>query len=98
MSNPYPNLIETTMSGYGRTTYMLGLGATDSMLSEDEREVLEQSRQYVKEYERKENERKIKVMYEAFEELAKIENMPEDAMSIIGRFVDLGDEEEDWED
>lgn len=90
-----PHLLETTMSGYNRRTYMAARGA---ILTEEEKRIVAESKEYVKQYEADENKRVLKLAYKAFERLREIPDMPDDAIDILKQWTMRDGDEEDYED
>ena len=90
-----PRLIETTMRGYDRRTYLPAIGA---ILTEEEKRIVAESKEYVKQYEADENKRVLKLAYKAFERMRDIPNMPEEALDILRQWTTRGDEDEDYDD
>ena len=94
----YPHLIETTMLEYTQSTYALGLGVNMEDLTEEERLVLEQSNDYIKDFEREQTQNLLKAARDAFERLRDIEGLPEEAISILREWTYReGDENEEDE-
>jgi hypothetical protein len=90
-----PRLIETTMRGYDRRTYLPGIGA---VLTEEEKRIVAESKEYAKQYEADENKRVLKLAYKAFEQLRDIAGMPDDAIKILREWVTLEDDFNEYED
>jgi len=88
-----PHLIETTMRGYGRRTYMPAMGA---ILTEEEKQIVAESKEYAKQYEADENKRVLKLAYKTFERLRDIAGMPEEAIEILRNWVMRGDDPDEY--
>ena len=94
----YPHLIETTILEYTQSTYALGLGVNMEDLTEEERLVLEQSNDYIKDFEREQTQNLLKAARAAFERLRDIKNLPEEALFILREWTYReGDENEEGE-
>lgn len=79
----YPHLCETTMSYDSQRTFALGIGMTEKDLTDEEKDVLEASNQYVKEFEIERDRKLLKDARNDFEKLRDIEGMPEEALHIL---------------
>ena len=84
-----PRLIETTMCGYNRRTYLPAIGA---ILTEEEKRIVAESKEYVKQYEADETKRVLKLAYKDFEQLRDIAGMPDDAIKILREWVTREDD------
>lgn len=90
-----PHLLETTMRGYNRRTYLPAIGV---ILTEEEKRIVAESKEYVKQYEADENKRVLKLAYKDFEQLRDMPNMPDEALDILKQWTSRNEDEEDYED
>lgn len=89
------HLIEVTMSDDYIRVYELGVDVTEDDLTEDERQLLEESRAYLKGKEIKQTAERLRRARRDFEKLRDIPNMPEAALKILRRWTTR---DEDYED
>lgn len=80
------HLIETTMAGYERRTYMINVGVSEKDLTDEERLILLESKIYEREYFIKEQNRELDLAIKDFERLRDIENMPVEAIGILNEW------------
>ena len=88
----YPHLIECTMADYDRRTYIIGIGYGFNDLTDEEKQVVMGSHQYMASHEIKELKNLLANAYKDFEKLHGM-NLPEKAMQIVNRWIDEDEDE-----
>lgn len=89
------HLIEVTMPDDYIRVYALGIDVTEADLTDDERKLLEESREYLKQKEIKQTAEQLRRARRDFEKLRDIPDMPEAAIKILQRWTFR---DEDYED
>lgn len=91
------HLVELTMLDDDIRVYVIGIGVTKDDLTDEERELLRESREYLKQKEIRQNAEQLRRARRDFEKLRDIPNMPEAAIKILKRWTTRGEDYEDDE-